>query len=151
MTISKEFRPSTTTLRTNFVSFHNCERNIDSSQHSGIQAAIKTMIFSGKIVAEKTNLGLLAQKVMAIVFWEAHGIIHIDFIWADQLMASYMPTYLNCFQIWKMTWWKKIQLQRRNHLSSKSLFRGPGQILSLERCQSWRNVGQSICSSKETT
>lgn len=40
----------------------------------------KQWIFSGEPASKKAKMSLSTKKVMATVFWDAHGIIHIDYL-----------------------------------------------------------------------
>ena len=59
-----------------FAPFHNHRRNKDSLQHTRNQAPVRTVGFFGQI----GKVGFSVNKVMMTVFWDAHGIIHIDYL-----------------------------------------------------------------------
>ena len=46
----------------------------ETKQHS------KQWVSPGESVLKKAKVGLSANKVMATIFWDAHGIIHIDYL-----------------------------------------------------------------------
>ena len=57
---------------------------MDTPQHARDQAAAKQWILSGESAPKKAKVGLSANKVMATVFWNARGVIHIDYLQNNQ-------------------------------------------------------------------
>lgn len=66
-------------------------RNMDSSRHTGDQAAVETENFSSESAPKKTTKGLSLNKVTTTAFWDACGIINID------QLADIGPTYWTYF------------------------------------------------------
>ncbi|XP_033213976.1 uncharacterized protein LOC117171040 [Belonocnema kinseyi] len=95
-----------------FVPFRNRGRNVDPSQHTRDQGTIKTVVSSGE--PESKKVGLSANKVMAAVFWDARGIIHIDYLQkGEAINDQYNSELLDRFD----TDLKK----KRPHLSKKKV------------------------------
>ncbi|KAL7726572.1 hypothetical protein ACLKA6_010437 [Drosophila palustris] len=58
----------------NFGSFCDCRRNLESKEQS------KQWISTGETAPKKAKIGLSANKVMVTVFWDARGVIHVDYL-----------------------------------------------------------------------
>lgn len=53
---------------------------MDSLQHTGYQVAVKQCFFSDESLPKNIKVDFSIDKVMATVFWEALGIIHMDYL-----------------------------------------------------------------------
>ena len=58
----------------------------------------KQWVLPGESAPKKAKVGLSANKVMATVFWDARGVIHIDYLQKGRTMnGEYYPNLLDRF------------------------------------------------------
>ncbi|MBZ5797319.1 hypothetical protein K8353_45610, partial [Burkholderia contaminans] len=69
---------------------------------------------TGERAPKKTKMGLSANKVMATVFWDSRGVIHIDYLEKGKMMAGeYNSQLLGRFDT--------VLKQKRPHLGKKKV------------------------------
>lgn len=79
-----------------FEEFHNSGQNLDSSQHTGDQAVVKTIGFSGRISVEEGQGDSVNRHSHGVGLKYARGIIRNSYRQNGRtVMANIMPMYYN--------------------------------------------------------
>ena len=101
--------------------------DLDSPLHTRIQTAVKTLTEASCSAPKKTRSVPSAGKVMVSVFWDAEGILSIDYVERGKtITGEYYPnllTRLDEKKSWEKTWFAK----EKNRLSS-------GQCTRPQKC-----------------
>ncbi|QQP49556.1 Uncharacterized protein FKW44_010266, partial [Caligus rogercresseyi] len=93
----------------------------------------KQWVLKGESAPKKAKVGLSANKVMATVFWDARGVIHIDYLQKGRTMnGEYYTSLLDRFN--------EDLKKKRPHLAKKKvLFHQDNARESIHVLFPWRN------------